>query len=171
MKKLLPVILVIIGLGAGVGVGGMMRPAPEMVECEEEDQKACEEAEAKKASYNEKAPAEPYDVEAPREFVKLPKQFVVPIIKKERVSALVVLSVTLEVDTGMTDVVFGRAPKLRDAFLQVLFKHANSGGFDGSFTTGQSMKDLRASLNEVAQGLIGSVVHEVLITDLVKQAV
>lgn len=171
MKKLLPILIVLLGLSGGIGAGTALRPAPEPVACEAEDPAECAEKKKDKSSYTNKKPAEPYDAEEPREFVKLPKQFVVPLIKNERVRALVVLSVTLEVDTGMTDTVFGRAPKLRDAFLQVMFRHANSGGFDGNFTSGHSMKDLRGSLNDVAQSLIGTIVHEVLITDIVKQAV
>lgn len=174
MKKLLPIILIVVGLGAGIGAGAFLRPAPEPeAECAADDTECAEAAAEKEKSYTENsAPIETsFDPDNPTEFVKLPKQFVVPIIKRDRVAALVVLSISLEVDAGTTDVVFSRGPKLRDAFLQVLFAHANSGGFDGSFTTGQSMYDLRGKLNEAARRHTGQTIHEVLITDLVKQGV
>ena len=37
-------------------------------------------------------------------------------------------------------------PRLRDSFLKVMFRHANSGGFDGSFTSGRKMDDLKSAL-------------------------
>ena len=70
------------------------------------------------------------------EYVKLNNQFVVPVVEDGRVAAMVVLSLSLEVEAGNTEAVYQREPKLRDAFLQVLFDHANVGGFCGSFTDG-----------------------------------
>ena len=64
------------------------------------------------------------------EYVKLSNQFVVPVVKGKTVVSLVVLSLSLEVPEGQKDAVFRREPKLRDSFLQVLFDHANIGGFD-----------------------------------------
>jgi len=173
MKKMLPIILGAIGLLVGLGAGVVLKPAPEIIaECDPEAVEGCAE-EAKEQSYlkrnNNKEPV--YDPENPTEFVKMPKQFVVPVIKRERVAALVVLSISLEVDAGTADPVLSRGPKLRDAFLQVLFKHAASGGFDGAFTTGQAMKDLRSTLRDVAERHTGQGIHGILITDLVKQAV
>ena len=189
MKKLLPVILAIVGLGAGLGAGVFLKPAPE--EKPEEmsmDGQAADEmdaydngayagdmaqGESKDSTYETAMVADvsaaAYDPEAVWEYVKLPKQFVVPLIKKDKVSALVVMSISLEVVEGASEEVLGRQPKLRDAFLQVLFSHANSGGFDGAFTTGQSMLDLRGSLLEVAATIVGPNVNSVLIEEIVKQ--
>ena len=103
------------------------------------------------------------------EYVKMSKQFVVPVIKRDRVSALVVVSISIETPEGTSPLILEREPKLRDGFLQVLFAHANSGGFDGAFTTGQSMRDLRGSLKEAARRITGVDVRSVLIEEIVKQ--
>jgi len=85
------------------------------------------------------------------------------------VDALVVLSLSLEVEAGNTEAVYLREPKLRDAFLQVMFDHANVGGFSGSFTDGSNLIVLRTSLKEAAAMILGTMVHDVLITDIARQ--
>ena len=169
MKKLLPILLAVIGLAGGIGAGAFLKPAPEVVEAPACDPEAEDCADDNTAQYAATAVMEPYDPDKQWDYVKMPKQFVVPIIKKERVSALVVLSLSLEVEQGTSEAVLARVPKLKDGFLQVLFAHANSGGFNGAFTTGQSMKDLRGSLNEVARQYLGDSVNDVLIEEIVKQ--
>lgn len=171
MKKLFPIILAVIGLGAGVGAGAFLRPAPEpiveaTVTCDEGDE-GCEMG---VPDMPLPAPVVEPDPDEIKEYVSLPKQFVVPVVKKERVRSLVVLTISLEVEVGTSDAALAKTPKLRDVLLQVLFNHANSGGFDGAFTTGRSMSDLRGELLEEAQKVLGSSVHSVLIEEIVKQA-
>jgi len=171
MKKLLPILLIVVGLVGGIGAGVMLKPAPEP---EEPMAKAACDPNAD-CNENEYIIADPpkapvYDPDAVWDYVKMPKQFVVPVIKKDRVSALVVMSLSLEVTEGQSEFVLSKTPKLRDGFLQVLFNHANSGGFDGAFTTGRSMKDLRGELKETAQTFLGENVESVLIEEIVKQA-
>ena len=171
MKKLLPVILALVGLAIGTGAGVFLAPSPEPVEKTESscpDGEHCEDK-PKDLPAPEKKSAE-YNPDQEWDYVKLPKQFVVPVIKKDRVRALVVLSLSLEVEVGQSDAVLAKVPKLRDGFLQVLFDHANSGGFDGAFTTGRSMSDLRGELFEVAQFMAGETVAAVLIDEIVKQS-
>ena len=101
--------------------------------------------------------------------MRLNNQFVVPIVRDGSVRSLVVLSLTLEVDTGQNSAVFDREPRLRDAFLQVLFAHANAGGFDGSFTEAAAMAPLREALGEAAVNILGPVLRDVLIVDITRQ--
>lgn len=157
MKKLLPLILLIIGTGAGVGAGVYLRPEPAPDDLTEE------EAQAAKA---EMAAAEP-DVE--REYVKMNNQFVVPVVEGEQVTALVVMSLSLEVPAGQKDAIYAKEPKLRDSFLQVLFDHANVGGFDGAFTNANNLAVLRGALREVAQKDMGDQISDVLIIEIARQ--
>ena len=155
IKKLIPVLLAILGLAAGVGAGIALRPAPPPLTPEQE-------AEAQKAA-KEIPPKEM------PEFVKLNNQFVVPLVKEQRVTGMVILALSLEVDQGVTPEVFAREPKLRDGFLQVLFQHANAGGFDGSFTDSDNLILLRRALLEAAQKTLGDKVSDVLISDIARQ--
>jgi hypothetical protein len=167
MAKILALILAVGGLGAGVGAGLMLRPEPEPPAKAEEV--ACDSADkpdaAEKGARQEEVP----EGEAGFEYVKLNNQFVVPVVDEEKVKALVVLSLSLEVVAGARETIYQREPKLRDVFLQVLFDHANAGGFDGAFTNGRNMTLLRDALREVARKTLGATVRDVLIVDVVRQ--
>ncbi len=164
MGKILPILLALIGLGGGVGAGIALRPDPHA------QQQACEGV-SLPADQAEAAPAEAATEEAPKaaDYVKLNNQFVVPVIKQDSVRALVVMALSLEITDGGAEKVYKVEPKLRDAFLQVMFEHANSGGFDGNFTTGNNMNILRRALLEAAQKILGPSVSDVLIVDVVRQ--
>ena len=104
-----------------------------------------------------------------REYAKLNNQFVIPVVEDEMVAALVVMSLNVEVTVGSRTAIFAAEPKLRDRFLQVMFDHANTGGFSGNFTTGTKMRALRNELLRVAQDISGPIVTDVLVIDLVRQ--
>ena len=103
------------------------------------------------------------------DYVKLNNQFIVPLLEEGKVVSMVIVSLSLEVTQGMTDTVYAREPKLRDAFLQVMFDHANAGGFRGSFTDAANLVLLRKALLEMAEKTLGDWVSDVLIVDIVRQ--
>lgn len=176
MKALLiPLVLLIVGLGGGVGAGLFLAPpAPEMpaeeIVCPEPDGHDAEEMLAD-GHGDPSDTAEPEEENADRDYAKLNNQFVVPVVEEGLVAALVVVSLSVEVDTGQSPEVYSREPKLRDAFLQVLFDHANTGGFSGAFTSTSNMRSLRDGLRENAQRIVGDLVHDVLIVEIVRQDV
>lgn len=171
MRKLLPILLALLGLGGGVGAGLMLRPPPAAVvainPCGETSGNVSEPEAADDpvmTSHDEG------DGEAPtKEYVKLNNQFIVPVVGTGVVKALVIMSISLEVKAGSTEKVYLLEPKLRDSFLQVLFDHANAGGFDGAFTNSNNMEILRVALLETARKSLGSILSDVLIVDIVRQ--
>ena len=198
MGKLLPIILVVVGLVGGVGAGLFLRPVAEeaaMAECVDASasHEVAEPAHGEEATANahgapEEPPQEADCVETVHEpsaaasgghgaeasglqYAKLSNQFVVPVVSDGRVSSLIVLSLSIEVDASLLETIFSTEPKLRDAFLTVMFLHANSGGFNGEFTRKEPMSDLRGSLREAAQKILGPSVNDVLITEIVRQDV
>ena len=170
LKIVLPIVLLLIGSGAGVGAGIFLRPPPAEVTAEL-DQETGDAQIENAESAEQKAPGGTPDKENPEvEYVKLSNQFVVPIVKDEIVKALVVLSLSLEVPVGSKDAVFRREPKLRDSFLQVLFDHANVGGFDGAFTSASNLSVLREALREVGQrDMDVTTIRDVLILEIDRQ--
>ena len=80
-----------------------------------------------------------------------------------------VLQLSLEVTAGATADVDAAEPKLRDVFLQVLFDHANSGGFDGAYTDAANLITLRTALLEAAKSVLNDTVSDVLITDILRR--
>lgn len=171
MRKLLPVILALIGLGGGIGAGLLFRPAPAS-EDHAADETSVDAEHSEGGTHDDAEDSETgaeHGEEGLPEYVKMNNQFVVPVVDDARVVAMVVLSLSLEVEAGNTEAVYQREPKLRDAFLQVLFDHANTGGFSGSFTDGSNLVVLRTSLTEAAALVLGAVVKDVLITDIARQ--
>lgn len=176
MRILLPILLLAAGVGAGAGAGLILAPT----------------SPADAADYGEAASAltvaTDHGAEAPVvddvpaaghdeaggsvsdfDYVRFNNQFVIPVVEGAEVVSLVLLSLSVEVPAGQEDAVLLIEPKLRDVFLQVLFDHANTGGFEGMFTATSAMRALRASLLAAAHDEIGALVSDVLIVELVRQ--
>ncbi len=192
MKKLLPIILLLLGGGGGVAAGYFLRPPPvpadvALAPCADAGG-TCPPAPSGSAEANAPPPPTGHTPEAAPvaeggaatataqegasgpEYVALQRQMIVPIVDEEQVISLVVLSLSIEVEAGFSAEVYDREPKLRDAFLQVLFRHANTGGFSGDFTSGEKMADLRRALNSAAAQALGPIAIQVLVTDIMRQA-
>jgi hypothetical protein len=183
VKKLLPVVIALLGLGAGVGAGLALKPAPEEAHAAAcpAPQEAAEAAEGEVAEVatdctpaeaDPLAPEDPHDKKPATElaYVPMDKPFVVPVFKGEKVVAMVVMSLSVETETEAAPTVEAVEPRLRDSFLKVMFRHANSGGFDGSFTTGRKIEDLKSALLGAAREVMSETpVEEVLITEIARQ--
>ncbi|MGG7645255.1 flagellar basal body-associated FliL family protein [Rhodovulum sp. YNF3179] len=162
MAKVLPVLFALLGLGAGIGAGYFLRvPDPPPEETAAAD---CP-APGPEATPDKMPPPD----SSPRNYAKLTNQFVVPLVSDGAVTALMVLSLSLEVAPAAAERVYEQEPRLRDAFLQVMFEHANAGGFTGNFTRIESLGPLRRALLEAAQNTLGPEVSDVLVTDILRQ--
>lgn len=161
LGKLLPIIFLVIGVGGGIGAGLMLKPAPEPEEMAEGGMEKAEAAEPEMA--------EPAEDAKETEFTRINNQFVVPIIKDDRVMSQIVVSLSLETELGLTERIYVLEPKLRDTFLRVLFDHANMGGFRGVFTSNNQLDMLRRSLTEAARQVMGEGLVAVLIVDIARQ--
>jgi hypothetical protein len=172
MKLLLPLLIALLGLAGGLAAGHVLRPSPGQ-QAQTAEAGAAKETTAAATELRPEtlpgAPPERYDPKERRDYVPIDRQFLVPLVENDAVAAMMILSLTLEMEPGTRDAVFEREPKLRDRFLQVMFRHAQSGAFAGVFTAGPPMRDLRGSLLEAARGVLGPAVHDVLVTDILRQ--
>lgn len=168
IAKLLPIILFIVGIGGGIGAGIVLAPPPEEPELAEG-----QEGDAHGEEHEEEAEEELAEGEEviPNDFIKINNQFVIPVVERDQLSALVVMSLTLEAKPGMTGKVHSFEPKLRDSFLQILFDHANMGGFRGAFTRSEVLDPLRTALREEGQRYLGKDLIDVLILEITRQDV
>ncbi|WP_380055146.1 flagellar basal body-associated protein FliL [Falsihalocynthiibacter sp. SS001] len=162
MKIILFLVLTVLGVGGGIAGGLTLRElAAENDTCTPtSDEIVGDIAEPRSANLDESL-----------EYVKLSNQFVVPTINDGQVGALVVMVLNLEVVEGYREKVLAFEPKLRNAFLLVLFDHANAGGFGGVFTSSNNLVILQNLLLEVAKTELGNAVTDVLISDVVRQDV
>ncbi len=151
MSKLIPVLLIVLGLGAGLGAGLMLRPGAEPAEVAEDH------------------PPPPLPDQGAIGLFEFSNQFMVPLVTDERIVSVIVIRLGLEILEDSRPLVTAHAPRLRDRLLQVMFDHANMGGFHGSFTAHDTLGLLRNNLLEAAQATLGAdVVFGVLITDLLR---
>ncbi|MGX0974692.1 flagellar FliL protein [Roseovarius sp. MBR-51] len=162
IAKLLPILLLVLGVTAGAGAGIFLKPDPKALSAD-----ASHAPDAAHSDDSEQASPQG----DPTEIVKLNNQFVIPVVDKNMISALVVMSLSVETGVGRSAEVYDREPKLRDVFLQALFDHANRGGFDGEFTQARNMDVLRSALLDVATHVLGDAVLGVLITEIARQDV
>ncbi len=173
MKLVLPVVFLVAGAGAGIGARIALgtdpdAPAPPgTAESAAEEHRPTPEAEATHTPAPE--PTVHGDAIGTDEYVKLNNQFVVSVVEDGEISALVVLSLSLQVGAGETALTYQHEPKIRDALLTVLFDHANAGGFSGDYMGADRMLILRDALLEAARRILGTSVKNVLIQDLVRQ--
>ncbi|WP_371060921.1 flagellar basal body-associated FliL family protein [Rhodosalinus sp. 5P4] len=159
MRKLLPVLMAVAGLAAGVGAGYAFRPTSEPGV----DAETAENAESAAGTLDEAPPP------GERDYVRLDQQFVVPVLEEGRVAAMVVLAIGLEAMPGAGEAIFAREPKLRDTLLQVMFDHANVGGFAGAFTDTAALDPLRRQLTEAARRIMPGTIDQVLIVEMARQ--
>lgn len=151
MAKLIPILLILLGAAGGVGAGLWLRPAPEPSEPAAEDIPLVDPSQLDVTLFEMK------------------NQFMVPLLEGDRIVSVIVMSLTLEIAGAEENAVLRNEPRLRDRFLQVMFDHANTGGFDGMFTSNNNMTLLRQALLETGQSLLGrDVVTGVLITDILR---
>lgn len=152
MGKLIPVILIVLGLGAGLGGGLLLRPVPDTETTDEEA-----------------AQPPPLPDATAIGLFEFENQFMVPIVVEDRITSVIVLRLALEIRDEHRGLVSSVTPRLRDRLLQVMFDHANMGGFQGNFTANDTLRLLRANLLEAAQATLGpDIVFGVLITDLLR---
>ena len=166
LGKILPILLALVGTGAGVGAGLMLKSDPPP---EEQQAAAAVDCLPPEGTVDHAPPPDEEETDTGREYVKLNNQFIVPVVDDDRVRALIVAALSVEVKTGQSETVYAKEPKLRDVFLQVLMDHANIGGFEGNFTTGERMTMLRTALMEAARPVLGSDISDVLITEIARQ--
>lgn len=164
MKKLIPIVMLFIGAGAGVGAGIYLRPAPEeFVESEEVE-------EEKEAELQPLPNEEEVSGIQGMQYIKLSNQFVIPIVREERVVSMVVMTLSVEIPDGLGQEVYDLEPKIRDVFLRVLFDHATVGAFDGAFINNGNLDVIRRSLREIAHKVFGrDLINDVLIFEIARQ--
>lgn len=176
MKLLVVVLLAILGVLGGAAAGWMLKPPPpvETACADPEDHEGDEDAAPcepvvdyeKLATPAQANPANPADAS---EFFRFERPFIVPIMVRERVASLLVISLSVEVAPGQLDPVTAREPRLRDALLRALFDHAYAGGFNGDFTADYVMRDLRRGLLVAARKAAGDGVRDILVVDIMRQ--
>lgn len=179
MKKIiLPLLLLLIGTGSGVGAAFLLKPTPEHVPeagaemasaapCGPIDDSHSPAAEGGDHAAN----VEPIEAVAGSEFAALENQFIVPVMEQEKLIAMMAITLSVEVPLGETAKVYTVEPRLRDSLLQDMFQHSNIGGFSGNYTATDKMRILRQDLLRTTREILGEAALDVLVVDIKRQDV
>lgn len=182
LRKLLPVLLSVLALVAGAVGGDLLRgttaagiaaPDPQAA-LPADERPALEPITADSAmpppSPASPPPAEPGDADATAAtaWFKFPQQFFVPVLHGGHLDSTMILSLSVEMPETASEEVYAHEIKLRDALLRQLLIHANTGGFDGNFTTEAHLRKLRAELTATARTIVPRI-GEILIGDIARQ--
>jgi hypothetical protein len=100
------------------------------------------------------------------EYASLTREFVVPIIREDRVRGHIVLTLGVHSSTLPRDQILRLEPVFRDRFLEALFRYASIGGFDRDFTNASTLNQLRLSLNDAAGAVVSPNDATVLILSI-----
>lgn len=183
IKKILGsafLILAVIG-GAVAGDFAKNRPATEATSHDEKTSK--KDAHGKKASHGKdkkhgakdnkkkdsaKGHGESVSLDGPT-YLKFKRQFVVPVMKRGEIDALVIMNLNYELDSDAPDNIYTFEPKLRDAIVRELLTLSDAGIFGDDLTTPQNYEQLRTTLLEAGQRVVGEGIRDVLILDIARQ--
>ena len=187
VKKILMLLLPLLGFVGGA-VGGDLLHAPKS---DEKSVAADSEAAAHGEAGAEQEASAAHDAEAGAEhaateesgaghgegegeggaldWFKFPNQFFVPIIRNGTPTAVMVLTLSIEMPAEARPKIEAQEARLRDALLGALLIEANTGGFDGNFTSETSLRRLRESLLAAGRRAGGADIQRILIEDIGRQ--
>lgn len=181
LKKIMMILVPVIALVAGSLGGEMMRPGPGTDAPGETDQgtshgasddgehaAAAETAHAAPAASHGSGGHGSADPAAAAWFT-FPRQFFVPLTRNGDMGALMILTLSLETTEGAMPDLEAQEHRLRDALLRQLLIAANTGGFDGNFTSEAKLRPLREDLLKAVKEATNAGISAVLIEDIARQ--
>lgn len=177
MRGILAVLIVLAGAAGGLGLGAALRPAQPAAGTGAEGAAegpsegtadgappTAPSAEALAAEATNAAPG-PED----RDYVKLARQLIVPVVEEGETRALMLFELALDVPRSMTERAYAAEPRLRDAFLQALMEMSYTGAFSRTYTDERVVEELRDKLRSAARRQLGGAVSDILILNILRQ--
>lgn len=172
MRKLIPIILALVGVGAGGAVGFVLKPQPEAHEAADAEHAEAgpgEDAHGAAGYGGERAAIGAPGKATDSEYMPLSRKLIVPFRRQSGRKAFLALDVSLEVAPGEINHVEAHEPKLVDAFLRTLIAFAATGAFDDDSHAPHTLNELNHELKLAAQAVLGESVREVLIANMLTQ--
>ena len=102
-------------------------------------------------------------------YYKFSREFVVPIMRNNQVTSLVILHITLETDSSTSEKLFSEEPKLRDNIMTTLIRLSNDGRTLEQPTDVNNYETIRSMVLMNLKESISDGIRNVLIVDLAKQ--
>jgi hypothetical protein len=171
MKKFLPVIIAVFGLGGGLAAGTVLKPDASVEVHEGDDHVSTAKAgDSHESDHGDKSHGGGDDGHGNEKkpetiYVGLEKPFFAPVLHYDNRQTLVRLDIHLEIPPDLESVVQEHDPKLRDGFLRTVMNFAHDGGFTRVHDA-DGFAILRDDLLLTARSIIGDEVRAVLIGEI-----
>lgn len=173
MKKLMPILIAVMGLAGGLVGGAMMKPDAMAGDAHAEagDGDHAKPAKAAKAghggAHDDHAGGGHAEgaAKADMVYVGLKKPFFAPVLRNGDRHTLVRLDIHLEVPADMEGAIEKHEPKLRDGFLRAVMNFAHEGGF-ARVHGSDGFEILSDDLLLSARDILGDGVKRVLIGEI-----
>lgn len=102
-------------------------------------------------------------------YLKFKRQFVVPVMKRGKIDALIIMNLNVELNDDAPDNVYSYEPKLRDAIMRELLSLSDDNIFGENLTSANSYETLRATLLRATKAVLPEGVQDILILDIARQ--
>lgn len=115
---------------------------------------------------------EPKKPEPPKkafQTVPLKDQVVIPVIENEKITSLVIMTISFSISNSDTKKYYDVELNVRDALINTLFEFAYDGGFTSRFGHPDNFLDLKSRLLAAGKTILGDDLEEVLIGNLTRQ--
>jgi len=165
MKKLLPVILAVLGLAGGLVGGSLMKP---VAMAEDAHAVAGGDGHGKPAKSDHGDGHDDHAGSGEKSdtiYVGLKKPFFAPVLRGNNKHTLVRLDIHLEVPADLEGEIEKHEPKLRDGFLRAVMNFAHEGGFSRVHGS-DGFEILSDDLLLSARSVVGDKVKKVLIGEI-----
>lgn len=102
-------------------------------------------------------------------YFRFSREFVIPLMRNERVASLVILNISLETDASVAEELFSKEPKLRDNIMTTLVHLSNDGSTLSALTSVDNYEKVRAMILTNLENVVPHGIQNVLILDAAKQ--
>lgn len=165
LRKIMTILLPLIAFAGGLAGGELLRPGQTAAVLPDQTSTGG----AGSGPEPQQIAHDPAEAAGPRAWFSFPGQFFVPMMRNGDMGAMMILTLSLETREADLEALKQQEHRLRDALLRALMITANTGGFDGNFTTEARLQPLRETLLKAARQAAGDMVSAVLIEAIARQ--
>lgn len=173
MMKIISIVLQAVFVVVGVAAGFWLKSAPAehevaSVEGDAESTPPKTDKKETKASHGKGKDAKDENVSG---YMKFGRQFIVPVMKDDKVSSLVIMDLNIQAPADVVESLYTQEPRLRDALLGRLLQLSTRGVFDSQLIEKENLDVIRTELVDAARREIGAEAQNVLILNITRQGV
>jgi hypothetical protein len=169
IRKLIPILLPVVALLGGAFGGDMLRAPADAAIPVAGDHAAEPSHDGHGAAQDDHGASGDHGSTEAEGWFTFPTQFFVPLARQGDRNDLMILTLTLQTDGASIEAMRKKEHALRDVLLRQLLIHANTGGFDGNYTSDRTLVLLRQDLLKAAATVTDLPLKAVLIEDIARQ--